>query len=278
MKHRQILCTLVCLLVAAVAAGCGQVAPATNTGADVAVTSPYLEAVVRDLLGQSVSIVPLAGPAMCPGHFDMQPSQIERLVSCRLVLRFDFQDALADKLAARLGEGATIVAIPTSGGMCDPDGYVDACHRGADALVDAGLLSRADADSRLAVVARRMAELATWMNAQIDAAHLRGTPVLASQHQEAFCRLLGLNVVATFSAADSATASAMEDAVAASEKAGVKWIIANLPEGRRMADVLADRLGATVIVFGNFPEPDEEQSFDALVRRNVNHLTAAARP
>ena len=123
-----------------------------------------------------------------------------------------------------------------------------------------------------------MAELTAWMNAEIDAARLRGTPVLASGHQDVFCRRLGLNVVGTFSGADTAQASAMEEAVAAGEKAGVKWIIANLPEGRRMADVLADRLGATVIVFGNFPEPDEEQAFDALVRRNVDHLTATARP
>ena len=162
--------------------------------------------------------------------------------------------------------------------MCDPAGYRDACRHAADALVEAGLLARADADARLAAISRRMAELTAWMNAEIDAAQLRGTPVLTSGHQEAFCRLLGLNVVGTFSGADAAQASAMEEAVAASEKAGVKWIIANLPEGRRMADVLADRLGATVIVFGNFPEPDEEQAFDALVRRNVNHLTAAARP
>jgi len=121
-------------------------------------------------------------------------------------------------------------------------------------------------------------EMVEWMTAEIRAARLRGTAVLASQHQEEFCRRLGLYVVATFSAADAAQGSAMEKAVAAGEKAHAKWIIANLPEGRRIADVLADRLGATVIVFANFPEPDEEQAFDALVRHNVNHLTATARP
>ena len=278
MHHPNILRTLICLLLAALVAGCTAEPAATNSGNNIAVTSPYLEAVVHDLLGQSAAIVPLAGPGMCPGHFDMQPSQIERLASCRLVLRFDFQDALADDLTGRLGDSLRIVAIPTSGGMCDPDGYVDACRHAADAMVEAGLLARADADARLAAVSQRMANLATWMDAHIDVAHLRGTPVLASQHQEAFCRRLGLNVVGTFSGADAAQASAMEEAVKASERAGVRWIIANLPEGRRMADVLADRLGATVIVFGNFPEPDDDQAFDALVRRNVNQLTATARP
>ncbi|MCX7427200.1 MAG: zinc ABC transporter substrate-binding protein [Planctomycetia bacterium] len=186
MNRPNVLRTLGCLFIAAVTAGCTVHPASTNSGDDIAVTSPYLEAVVRDLLGQSVSVVPLAGAGMCPGHFDMQPSQIERLDSCRLVLRFDFQDVLADKLAARLNEGATVVAIPTAGGMCDPDGYRNACRHAADALVEARLLAQADADARLAAISRRLAELTAWLNAEIDAAQLRGTPVLASGLQEAF--------------------------------------------------------------------------------------------
>ena len=67
--------------------------------APVAVSSPYLEAAVREVLCRDVPMVRLAGPSMCPGHFDMRPSQISELARCGLLVRFDFQQALDEKLA-----------------------------------------------------------------------------------------------------------------------------------------------------------------------------------
>jgi hypothetical protein len=60
---------------------------AVAESAPVAVSSPYLEAAIRDVLRRDVSLVRLAGPAMCPGHFDMRPSQITDLAKCRLLNR-----------------------------------------------------------------------------------------------------------------------------------------------------------------------------------------------
>lgn len=244
----------------------------------VAVTSSYLEAVVRDLLNETVAIVPLAGPGMCPGHFDIQPSRIERLATCRLLVRFDFQEALAAKLAGRVGPSLKIASVTVPGGLCDPTAYSAACRDVAVALVEGGWFDQAQADERLAAISQRMRDLNDSMRAEIDAAGLGGSAVVASRHQEAFCRLLGLNVVGTFAGADTTQASELGRTVAAAEQSDARWIIANLPEGRRMADALADRLGATVIVFGNFPEPDEPQAFDVLVRTNVENLIEATRP
>jgi zinc transport system substrate-binding protein len=278
MRRSRITLGIACLLVAAAPLGCRPSRPATPARDAVAVTSPYLETVVRDLLGETAQIVPMAGPEMCPGHFDIQPSRIEQLAACRLLLRFDFQEAMAEKLAGRLDDSTQIVPIAVSGGFCEPTTYRDACRQAADALVEAGCLEREAAEGRLASIDQRMKDLTAWMNNQIDAAKLRDVPVLTSGHQEKFCRSLGLNVVATFSGSDAVPPSAIDAAVAASEKAGVKWVIANLPEGRRMADTLAERLGATVIVFGNFPASDDNLGFDNLVRRNVKQLTTTARP
>lgn len=258
--------------------GCGRESASPQKGDSIAVTNSYIEALVRDLLGDEVPLVPMAGPGMCPGHFDIQPSRIEQLAECRLFLRFDFQQGMTEKLAGRLGDSTRVAAVSVPGGLCEPAAYQAACRQMADILVEAGYLQRKAADQRLAGIERRMMELTAWMNARIDAAKLRGLPVLASSHQEAFCRSLGLNVVAVFSGGDAVSTNAIDEAVAASEKAGVKWIIANLPEGRRMADALADRLGATVIVFGNFPESSETEAFDDLFRRNVEQWTATARP
>ena len=149
----------------------------------VAVSSPYLEAAVREVLPQGVPIVRLAGPSMCPGHFDMRPSQISELARCGLLVRFDFQKKLDEKL---VNECQT-AAITVRGGLCVPETYLSACRQVADHLVQAGFLSRAEADARLAKLADRMTALRQEVEHQVQAGNLHDAPVLASGHQADFC-------------------------------------------------------------------------------------------
>jgi ABC-type Zn uptake system ZnuABC Zn-binding protein ZnuA len=162
--------------------------------------------------------------------------------------------------------------------MCEPRSFLEACQQVADALVADGVVTRAQVDQRLAATAQRMTELNTWASQQIAAAGLDKSPVMASRHQEAFCRGLGLDVVATFPAADISVPSEINDAVRQGKQASIEWIIANLPEGRQAADALADRFAAKVVVFANFPDGQGPDSFDRLVRDNVSLLVKAAQP
>jgi len=242
--------------------------------APVAVSSPYLEAAIGDVLRRDVPLVRLAGPAMCPGHFDMRPSQITDLARCRLLVRFDFQQALDEKLGPRSGSSLRTLAVEVPGGLCVPESYVSACRQLADHFVSTGELSLSEANNRLAQVSDRMTKLGTAVARRIDEAGLRDTPVLASGHQAAFCRWLGLQVTGTFSSTDTAGTREIDQTVRAGEAAKASIIIANEPEGRRLADALADRLHAQVVVFGNFPEPGKDQAFDDLVQRNLAALLA----
>jgi hypothetical protein len=102
--------------------------------------------------------------------------------------------------------------------------------------------------------------------------------VVCSAHQEAFCRWLGLAIPATFTGADSASIGEIQEAIRQGENAKVELVIANLPEGRRLADALGSRLGVGVIVFGNFPVvTDGRLSFDDLLTANVTQLVKAVR-
>jgi zinc transport system substrate-binding protein len=240
----------------------------------VAASNSLLACAARDLLGQSTPVLALAEPGMCPGHFDMRPSQIDALRRCRLLLRMDFQESLDAKLSAAIDRGLLVAQIRIAGGLCEPESYLTACQQTADALVAAGLLDRTAAEDRLGEIAARIGRLASRCRQR--AAAWKDKPVLASAHQEAFCRWLGLNVVATFGAADTAGARQINQAIRLSSEAGVGLVVANLPEGRRVADALAERLGAKVVVFDNFPALNSGQSsFDDLLEANIHALAEA---
>lgn len=243
--------------------------------AEVAASNSLLECAARDLLGDSTPILRLAEPGMCPGHFDIRPSQAEQIRRCRVLLRLDFQKSLDAQTGGAKGAGPQIAEIRIAGGLCEPESYLAACRQTADALVAAGLLDRLVADRRLGEIDRRIEQAASQCLTNVQG--LKDTPVIASVHQKSFCQWLGLRVVGTFSGADTAAVTSIDRAVRDGEAAGVKVVIANRPEGRRVADALAERLQAKVVVFGNFPALDAGQaSFEDLLAGNVEALRKAA--
>jgi ABC-type Zn uptake system ZnuABC Zn-binding protein ZnuA len=161
--------------------------------------------------------------------------------------------------------------------MGSPKTYLDACRQVASHLTALGILARADAGARLKAIETRLEVLTRNATNRIAQARLCSTPVLVSLHQRDFCEWLGLRVVATFRPADTAAVSEIDEAIQAGMRASVKLVIANRPEGRRTADALAERLGARVVVFENFPAlRDGRVSFDEMVMGNVELLSRAA--
>ncbi len=265
------------LLLALLPLGCRPSGPATS-GPKLGVANTYLESAARDLLGDDVTIIRLAEPGMCPGHFDLRPSQVTDLQSCRMLLRFEFQGSLDEKISPSGANRPTIVSVSVPGGLCLTESHATACRQVADGLVAGGWLSPPEAKRRLQQITGRLEKRAAWAKQQIAQAGSAGQPVLASAHQKDFCAWLGLKVAAEFRPADAARVSELDAAIVAGQSASVKLIIANLPEGRRTADALAERLGARVVVFGNFPELSNGRvSFDELVEGNVMALLRAHR-
>jgi ABC-type Zn uptake system ZnuABC Zn-binding protein ZnuA len=271
------------ILAAVVGSGCrdsGAPSGATANGAantaaspaPIAVTSSYLETVIRDLLRRDVPFVRLAGPSMCPGHFDVRPGQISELASCGLLVRFDFQRSLDEKLVDRKGESLKTLPVALSGGLGVPETYLTACRQIADYFVSVDEMDRTAADDRLSKITGRMTTMTREIQQKIDATGMRGMPVVASGHQAAFCQWLGLQTVATFSGGDTASTGEIDRVVKAGEASHVRIVVANEPEGRRLADALADRFDARVVLFANFPEPGVETAFDNMVRRNLAAL------
>ncbi|NLW86812.1 MAG: zinc ABC transporter substrate-binding protein [Planctomycetes bacterium] len=255
--------------------GCRDTQPAMskNPGA-VAVTNSLLLSAVKDLMGDDEPVLLLSDAGSCPGHFDLRPSQAWELSHKRLLLRMDFQAAMDSKLSAAAKEGLRISAISVREGLAVPSTYVQVCQQAADALVEAGLMDRLAVEKACKRIAERMNLLA---ERQLErSAELRDAPVLCSVHQQSFCQWLGMRVVGVFASSDSAGVEGLNRAVIDGREARVKLIVANLPEGTKVAQALGGRLDAKVVVLGNFPTVSNGRAlFDELVSRNVTNLLEA---
>lgn len=245
----------------------------------LATTTSYLEAAAQELVGNDVAVLRLAEPGTCPGHFDIRPSQVAELRQCAALLRFDFQQALDARFAGEGSHGPAVVEVALHAGMCVPESYRVACQQIARQFVTLGLLPPGHAERALNTVAMRLDTLSREATNRVAQAGLTGLPVLASRHQRDFCEWLGLKVAATFRAADTASIAEIEEAIGAGRLGQVKLVVANLPEGHRTADALAERLGARVVVFENFPSLRQGRvSFDEMVQTNLGALLRCAAP
>ena len=255
-------------------AGCQR--PVPGPGFRVATSTSYLEAAAGDLMETEFATLRLAEPGSCPGHFDIRPSQAAELRQCCALLRFDFQNSLDGVLEGEGTNHLQIIGVSAGAGLCKPDTYLAICRQVAEGLVQGEWLARTNAGTRMQALAERMQALAKECTNRVARAGLTGVPVIASAHQKEFCEWLGLKVESSFRAADTASIAEIDEAIRKGQLAGVKFVIANLPEGRRTADALAQRLGAKVVVFENFPALSNGRvSFDAMVRRNIEGLLGA---
>ncbi|NLH17577.1 MAG: zinc ABC transporter substrate-binding protein [Phycisphaerae bacterium] len=247
----------------------------------IAAANSYLDAAVRDLGIESSRIMNFVPPGMCPGHFDLTPSQAGRLVSCSVLLVFDFQNQIASSLPRRHDSGLKISVIAPPPGLCITDSYRSIVRQTATILETANLLSVADATTRLQALEERMERLEQAVRSDMERAGIRNDAVLVSIHQEAFARWLGLNPIGTFRGSDIETPGPIQSALDSAAKQPVRWIIANQQEGTELAQSLAKRLSARLVVFSNFPDTAgndmERPAFDSLIRDNVRRLVEAAR-
>jgi zinc transport system substrate-binding protein len=275
-SYRSISCGLLTVVLATAWTGCNRSTPTEQPGPAVAVANSFLGAAARQMSGDTADVVELAPPGTCPGHFDIRPSQIDALRACRALFRFDFQSGLDKKLAPLAADGLRIESVELDAGLCTPSAYIRACRQVGDALTDAGLVTADEQAERFRAVQKRMHDLANSIKTQIKDAGLNELRVVSSGHQADFCKFLGLDVVATLGGSDTTSVSTINSALAEGES--VQAVIANLPEGRRLADAIGQRLDVPVVVFANFPDQTNHNGqFDELVRANTARLIEALR-
>lgn len=266
-KHLLTLCVLISVIFGS---GCRQNNERPQT-VEVAVTNTYLQAVVNDLTANGVEVFCLMPPGMCPGHFDISPEQIRRLLNSKALFRFDFQAGLDDRLKR---VGTPIVPVEALSGMCIPDSYLRTCRQMLPRLTESVAVSPDGCLANLTQLEMRLKQLTVHFKEQLDREGLTGVKVLASTHQAGFAEWLGLDVVAVFRGVDGMTPADIDACLQVGRAHDVAIVIANRQEGTELPGRIARLLNARLVVFSNFPETDVHSTgaFERLLQSNVDNL------
>jgi len=257
------------------AGGCSEKSP--EKSADISVSSSYLDSAVRDIAGSNLDVFSVVPPGMCPGHFDISPSQVSKVCNSKVLLIFGFQERMKDSLANIANEKIRIETIRPNGGLCVPDTYITVCGQVCDVLCECFPEKSEQFRKRFGLLKTRVDDLKKRVKNKIEKSGLKGEKAVCSVHQEKFARWLGLKVVGTFEGRDTETAGSLNESIKAGIKQKAGFVIANKQEGTRLAEVIAERLGAKTVVFSNFPKigGGDDFYFAELVEQNISRLTEA---
>jgi len=255
-----------------------------NTASDqdqpeIAVTNSYLQCVVKDICENQKEVFCLTPPGMCPGHFDISPGQVSKLCRCRILLRFDFQKGIDEPLSRMEDKGLKTGSVRALAGLCVPETYLAACQDVCNILSLEYPQREAKYKQRLKLIERRLENVSKELHSKMKQAGLENTKVLASNHQSQFCNWLGLETIAIFVGSDTETVSNIQNCLEKAKEYNIRFIIANKQEGTALAEALAERLEAKVVVFSNFPDFDNRpNNFDRLLSENVQALLEQVNP
>lgn len=263
------------LVLASFFAGCSD-PPGTVTAKPIPVimtSDTILSGMVAALLPPDrYSVEAILPPGHCPGHYDVKPSDMEKMKRAVLVVSFKGISFMSKTGGGNGGQ----ISVDTKGrNWMAPDSYLHGLN------IIAGHLSRCFPEDREIIMDRcreAVAEIGKKSNeliALVRDAGLQGKPVITSSMQKEALQWMGLAVVGEYGRSESMSAKEFLRLVEIGKRQGIVAVVDNLQSGPDSGRGIAETLRIPHVVLTNFPA---EEGYLAAVRDNVNAVVKAVAP
>ncbi|HTW92800.1 MAG TPA: zinc ABC transporter substrate-binding protein [bacterium] len=217
----------------------------------VVASTTLISTIVQTIGGDRFAVTTIAPAGLCPGQFDLKPSDVTAANNARLILNHGWEAWYPALEKAIIPPGPRRVTLATQGNWMIPELQKQAAAEittllqgldpgHADTYRLAGLRYGADVDSA-AVAARTL-----LAGKQLPA-------VIAADQQAPFVASLGFRVVATFGRAEDFTAQGLTRLARVALDSGASLVVDNLQSGPDAGRPLAEALKAKHVTLTNFP-------------------------
>ncbi|RLG86070.1 MAG: hypothetical protein DRO18_04925, partial [Thermoprotei archaeon] len=99
---------LIPLILAMLIVSVTPIVTSSNEKPTVVCTTTVLASIVEDLASDLVNVEVIASPTICPAHYDVRPSDVEKVRQASLILYHGFEPWIEDLVKAS-GSGAPMV-------------------------------------------------------------------------------------------------------------------------------------------------------------------------
>ncbi len=255
------------LLLGVVIFGCAQ--PKTKRIPVVASTT-LISTIIQAVGGDRFAVTTIAPAGLCPGQFDLKPSDITAANQAKLILNHGWEGWFPRLEKAMWTTDVRKVTLATQGNWMVPDLQKRAA---AEITVLLMGLDSARADTyRLAGERYQVRVDSAAAAARTMLAGKTLPPVITAEQQAPFVTWLGFRVVATYGRAEDFTAQELTRLARVALDSSVGLIVDNLQSGPDVGWPLAQALKVEHVTLTNFPL---QGSYFQALTANVESLVGA---
>jgi zinc transport system substrate-binding protein len=246
--NRRFGLTFVLAVAATLAGGC---ASDSARRPRVVASTTLISAIVETVAPGRFAVTTIAPAGLCPGHFDLKPSDVAAANYAKLVLNHGWEAWFPALEKAIVPPGPRRVTLATAGNWMIPEIQKQAAVEIAALLAE---LDTARADTYRLAATRYGSEVdsaAAAVRALLAGKELPA--VIVAEQQAPFLRWLRFHVVATYGRAEDFTAQELTRLARVALDSGVGLIVDNLQSGPDAGKPLAEGLKAKHVTLTNFP-------------------------
>ncbi len=221
----------------------------------VVASTTVLASIVEDLAGDQVIVEYIALPTVCPAHYDIKPSDIEKFKYASLILSHGIEPWI-DKLVSASGSRALVFKDICKSWSTPSD--LKNCY-----IQVANILEKyldIPISERLNKSLQTIDEVSSWLKSYSRESGFEGVPVVVMKWQRSYISYLGFNVVASYGPPETVSLKEYSEVVSNATQARAVLVIDNIPSGIDLGIKIAREIGAVEVAIHNFPKTAPEIS------------------
>ena len=247
---------------------------------DIMAGSSLITNVIQDIADGKLETRTLIPPGVCPGHYDMKPSDIVALANSKAFFIHDYQQNfqnIAGAIEAAENPDLIITVLNVTGNWMVPAVQAEAVDKIDQALGQIDPENATYYEGKAAERAQAILAKGEEIESRLLGAGIEEVKVICADMQQGFVKWAGFDVVAIYGRPEDLSVLQMKALVTEAREAGVALVIDNLQSGTASnSEAMAQDIGAVQVTISNFPGGFENtETWEKAIDKNVDLLLEA---
>ncbi len=235
----------------------------------VVASTTQIGTVLKEVGGDNIDLKVILPGGMCPGHFDLKPSDMAAFSSADAVF-YQGWEPWINKLVEEADEELRRFTVLADENLMVPSGQAEAAREVKGILQEIDPQNSSSYDEKAGSYIEKIEKMERAVYEY--SGDIRGLRVVASEHQKGFLSWLGVEVAGTYKRADDMSPGDWERIIEIARDKEAVAVIDNLQSGSSDGKIISGELGIEHAVISNFPLND---SYVMTVEDNIEEIREA---
>jgi zinc transport system substrate-binding protein len=247
---------------------------------DIMAGSSFIANIIQDVADGKLETRSIIPPGVCPGHYDVKPSEIEALANSKALIIHNYQQNyqnIVGAIEAAENPDLIITVLNVTGNWMVPAVQAEGVGKIAQALGEIYPENAAYYQGNATEREQAILSYGEDVKNELQEAGVEGVKVICAAMQEGFVRWAGFDIVATFGRPEDLTPTQVGELIDQARGAGVALVIDNLQSGSATLGASMEQdIEAIPVTISNFPGGLENtETWEKAIDKNVDLLLEA---